>query len=585
MLQIAADTGGTFTDILVCEDGRIVAHKIRGSEDPSAALTCWLREFAGREYELLHGTTVATNAILENRMPGADFITDPGFEDILVIGRQDREELYSFEPRRERLIPTDATFETTAVCLINGFERQIEEEKSANGENVSYSSHIDPNIREFERASTTWLNARLLPVMSGYLKNICSIASGKVSIMLSSGGLAGIDSCLKSPISTVMSGPAAGIVATEWLAGRLGLEKVIAFDMGGTSTDVSIINCQATVDDSGCIRSSPVRTPRVAIHTVGCGGGSIAWIDSGGALRVGPDSAGARPGPAFFGGNDLTVSDANALLGRLRAEPFLARGEEFSIESSVKAAEPFCARLAVSAKEVAEAVIDIADNAMASAIRKVSSQAGYAPREFALIAYGGGAGLHACAVADALDIRKVVVPQMPGLFSSFGLLLAPQIAESRRSVVDNWRSEIESEILRLEGKFNDETKIIKLALSMRYVGQSHNLLIPIQLSDSESTIQAAFVSEHKSRFGFVHKQRDVCVVGISVRIEVPAKIRDYKFEIGRCSVPKWFISREEIRDVPIRGPLGVSLFDTTLWIPENWSIVQGYEGTLILSRQ
>lgn len=584
MLRIAADTGGTFTDILVCKEGRLSASKVRGRTEQSSALIDWLANTNEPSYKLLHGTTVATNAILENKMPGSAFVCDPGFEDILTIGRQAREELYAFEPRRERLVPSEGVQNSIAVCLINGFEREAEEGRLAKGKFVSLSSQIDPNIRELERASTTWLNARLMPVIADYLEAIESASKGEVFVMSSSGGLVSVNSCLKSPISTVMSGPAAGVVAAEWLARKLGVNRVIAFDMGGTSTDVTLIDGKAIRDDSGSIRSSPIRTPRVAVHTIGCGGGSIAWIDAGGALRVGPQSAGAQPGPAFLGGSEFTVSDANLILGRLPMEPFHERNDKLFPGASRTAAEKLGKRLGISVEEVAQAVVEIANGSMAAAVRKVSSQMGFDPSDFALMAYGGGAGLHACPIAASLGIENVIIPRLPGLFSAFGLLLAPHVLESRRAVNEDWNSEMEAECRKLEEQVAWDSFITKRHLAMRYKGQSHEILVPLETSDTTSDVNRRFELEHRAKFGFVHEGREVMAVSFSVRLEKLSPEENFEYEVNPVGTGPGFISRNEIGPEAIPGPLLVSQSDSTLWVPAEWTVSAGGESSLLLRR-
>ncbi|MCH8273186.1 MAG: hydantoinase/oxoprolinase family protein [Armatimonadetes bacterium] len=531
MIRVGVDTGGTFTDFVVAgEDGLSVFKVPSTPARPALALLEGLRragplsreDGGGDGFSLLHGTTVATNAILERKLAKTAFVTNEGFRDLLFLGRQTRPEIYDLEPVlprppvdpedcftvRGRLLPSGeeleplsnegleklaselSDYESVAVCLLFAYanprhERRVVEALS--NPFVCCSHEVSPEFREYERACATVLNAAVGPIMRGYLKEIAAESGALETLVMSSaGGLTTLEEALELPIRTVTSGPAGGVAATHDLGRRHGRARLIAFDMGGTSTDVSLISGVPAFTSLSDIAGLPVRGHRVDVHTIGCGGGSIAHLDDAGALRVGPESAGAEPGPAVYGkGGPLTVTDADYLLGRLPLERF-GGGSPFRLDTDAlrRVVPAFAGALGRNEIEVAEAVVEVAEAQMARAIRRVSSERGLDPAGFALVCYGGAAGMHACAIAEQLGMREVLVPPVPGVFSAMGLLLAPRIHEASVTVLGahgpaEWRkvfAELEEEARRRLGVPADR---VVLHADMRYKGQSHEISVPL----------------------------------------------------------------------------------------------------------
>jgi len=467
-LRVGIDTGGTFTDFVVIRDGKIEIFKEHSTpKNPSLAILQGIARIAeGRTSEVIHGSTVATNALLERKGARTALITTEGFEDIIIIGRQTRRELYNiFVTRpaplvsdelrlgiRERVlydgseeIPMDAGelaslaeklktkgIESAAVSLLFSFanpshEKMVRDALRPLNIPVSLSSEILPEYREYERTSTTVINAYLAPRMSQYLRNLEAALQGpKLRVMQSNGGSVQAEAIADRPVRTIVSGPAGGVVGAFYLAQNCGYSKIITFDMGGTSTDVSLCDGDIKVTHESQVDGMPIGIPMIDIHTVGAGGGSIASLDPGGALRVGPESAGADPGPICYGkGSELTVTDANVLLGRLLPRFFLGGQASLATERI----QPVMRSLKWTAswpslEAIAQGVVDVVNNNMEQAIRLVSVERGYDPREFTLFCFGGAAGLHAGHLARGLGIPRVVIPPFPGALSALGLLLA-----------------------------------------------------------------------------------------------------------------------------------------------------------------
>ena len=468
MIRLGIDTGGTFTDLLRLDDQGMTVHKVRSTpDDPARAIFTAVEELAGDAawIEMIHGSTVATNALLERKGARVALITTKGFEDVLEIGRQTRAELYNFMVKARRpLLPDGLIFsaserlnadgsvleplhesevnrlvqalraqsvDSVAVCLLHSYANPIHEDRLADaleeaGFAVSASHKILPEYREFERWSTTVVNAYVTPLMAHYLTKLEDGMGGRsLKIMQSNGGSISAQRAKSAAVQTILSGPAAGVVGAHAVGNASGYSRLITFDMGGTSTDVSLINGAIGTTVESTVGDFPVRLPVLDIHTVGAGGGSVVYIDSGGSLRVGPRSAGADPGPACYGkGSELTVTDANLLLGRLDPEYFLGGRMTLDLSRARRIAKDLGARLGLSINALAEGVIRIANANMEAAIRVVSVRRGHDPRDFALLAFGGAGGLHACAIADSLDIATVLVPQHSGVLSALGMLLA-----------------------------------------------------------------------------------------------------------------------------------------------------------------
>ena len=482
-LAVAVDTGGTFTDVLLLDGGRLRSLKLPSTpDDPSDAVLEGLRRVldgvereADVKFVLLHGSTIATNALLERKGARVKLVTNAGFEDILEIGRQNRPQLYALVGHRppplvdrgdrhgiqgrmgpdgeviEPLDPTElealpallAGAESVAIVLLHSYANASHEESVADAVAeldvpLSVSVRLLPEYREYERTSTTIVNAYVAPGISAYLKRLAREARAeRVSIMGSNGGSLPLDRAAREPVHMVLSGPAGGVVGALAWGRRAGHEHIITFDMGGTSTDVSLCPGAPLHTRELEIGGQPVAIPVIDIHTVGAGGGSLARIDPGGALRVGPESAGADPGPICYGkgGAGVTVTDAHVWLGRLPTDAFL--GGERTLDRS--AVEPhlrnLADRLGTSLEVAAEGVLAVADAAMERALRVISVERGHDPADFTLVAFGGAGGLHATHLAERLGIRHTIVPPHPGLLSAYGMLASDITREVSRTVL------------------------------------------------------------------------------------------------------------------------------------------------------
>ncbi len=551
---IGADVGGTFTDVVAVEGDHVSTMKVpttRPQSDGVAAASADLGR--GREVTaLIHGTTVATNALLERRGARTALVTDAGFEDVIEIGRQDRPSLYDpFADRSEALVRREDRIgvsggdpvglpdgvEAVAVALIDGHrtgarERRLREVVLSHGDlPVSISSEVAPEFREFERVSTTVLNAYLTPVTSSYLGALGASVldegiAGSVSVMRSSGGLMSIEAAAALPAAVLLSGPAGGVVASRAVSSRLGIRAAISFDMGGTSTDVCLIE-EGRIDVSyeRAIDGYACRLPSVGIHTVGAGGGSIAWIDEGGALRVGPHSAGADPGPACYGrgGVEATVTDAQVVLGRIDPRAVFGGSVAISPELAHEAVGHLGAQLGLTADAAALGIARIAEATMAGAVRTVSIDQGIDPAPAYLIAFGGAGGLHATAIARALGMAGVVVPRHAGVLSALGLLLAPPRADAAAAVLvrDDRLEPIRAAAATLAASTRAEIAAAghepvgtELWVDARYLGQAHEITVPWSEEVTYRGIVERFEATHLRRNGFVRSGDPVEIVTV-----------------------------------------------------------------------
>jgi N-methylhydantoinase A len=557
------DVGGTFTDVVVHAAGhRPRAVKVPTTPDNQAV---GVQRGVGQAWPgsalrlLPHGTTTATNAVLQRSLARTVLVTTDGFADVLAIARQDRPALYDLSVTRpEPLVPhhqvvtvvertspdgeaiialTDEEIsrvvgavqrlkpESIAVSLLFSYacdehERRLCDELSRLKVPITRSSALLPEFREFERASTCVLNAAVEPVMRRYLSNLTArLPDPTITVMTSSGGTAGLDFAASAPVHTLLSGPAAGVVAAGAVARCAGFGDAIAFDMGGTSTDVCLIrNGQPEVSTSTQIAGLPFRTPAVGIHTVGAGGGSIAWVDSGGALRVGPRSAGADPGPACYGlgGTEPTVTDAHCVLGHLDPDRELGGGLRLDLDAAKRAVETLPEPAGGAA-----GILAVVRATMARALRKVSTERGVDPAGLALVAYGGAGPLHAAALARELGCRAVVVPPAPGVLSALGLLLAPARYEASRTVMaaadndltDAWtglEAQARAELER-QGVAGDMT-VTRIA-DARYAGQSHELRITVSHG---ADVAQLLHDAHREAYGYAMPDEQVVVVTVRV---------------------------------------------------------------------
>lgn len=657
---VGVDTGGTFTDIVLLQDGKLRVHKVLSTPvDPSRAILGGLREMdaMGELEVLVHGSTVATNAVLERRGVPTGLITTAGFRDVLEIGRQTRPKLYDLRvqkvlplvarservevlerlnERGEVLIPLDqdslqaalaslqrAGVESIAISLLFSFanpmhEQAVAEAARSTGLYVSASCEVLPEFREYERTSTVVLNAYVGPLIDRYLEHLEQALpeSSSLRIMQSNGGSISSATARREAARTLLSGPAAGVVGAAFVAKASGFTRIITLDIGGTSTDVALVDEKMTETTDGKIGGYPTKLPMIDIHTVGAGGGSIAWFDLGGALRVGPASAGADPGPAAYGrgGTKATVTDAHVVLRRLIPEAFLGGTMQLDQTQAESALIEIAERLETSREEAALGIIRIANANMEAAIRVISVERGCDPRDFTLVAFGGAGPLHACELAAALRIPRVLVPVTPGVLSALGMLIADTLkdyvrtimvsAEQAQEAVSSAMTELEEqgrEDLAREG-IPVEKIIIERYLDLRYVGQSYELTIPFEGDMGRATND--FHAAHERRFRYSDPNERVQVV--NVRLKARGLITHPELEVQevtRDAIPEPIMTRDvTFADVDspvnygvpvyerqslrpgmvIAGPAIITQYDTTTVIPPTWSVRIDRIGNLII---
>jgi N-methylhydantoinase A/oxoprolinase/acetone carboxylase beta subunit len=595
-MRVGTDSGGTFTDI-VTADGA-TAKVLSTPADPSRAV---LRagEVVGVAHPevLAHGTTVATNALLEGRGAPVALLTTAGFEDVIEIARQDRPSLYDafvdrpppLVPRAwrigvderlaadgtvlrpvdvthlvDRLEPLRAEVASIAVCFLHAdldprHEMAVADELRAAGWDVCCSHEVSPEFREYERTVTTVVNAMLRPRCRGYLQRLTAAAE-EVLVMTSVGGLAPVAEAADLPATLLLSGPAGGVLAGAAAAVSNGFPDAVTFDMGGTSTDVClVVGGRPAPAALRTVAGYPVRLPALDVHTIGAGGGSIARIDPGGALVVGPRSAGAEPGPACYGrgGCEPTVTDADVVLGRIPADAVLGDLGRLDTAAAQAALD--------SAGMAAPGVIRVVDTNMELAIRRVTVERGVDPRGLALVAFGGAGPLHACALADALGMPAVVVPARAGVLSAAGILAAP----TQRDLVRSWLTPLRHEGVppALEALAADAVAAVvpgasaTTSVDCRYRGQSHELTVPSV---------AEFAGEHRRRNGYDLPDVPIEVVALraSAAMASPIALDDLPAPIRKVAT----------------GPAVIAEDDCTIWVPPGWRAVPGAAGALVLRR-
>jgi N-methylhydantoinase A len=662
-LFVGVDTGGTFTDLVLLQGGTIRIHKVLSTpDDPSQAIVEGLTTLGVRESlsALVHGSTVATNAVLEHKGVRTGLITTAGFRDVLEIGRQTRPKLYDLKVQKElSLVPRSLRLEVVerlnergevmtpldeaslkaaidtlqrehvdaiAVCLLFSFantehERTVTEAARAAGFYVSASYEVVPEFREYERTSTVVLNAYVGPLIDRYLAKLEEVLPRDIPfrIMQSNGGSISSATARQMAARTLLSGPAAGVVGAAFVAEAAGFKRAITLDIGGTSTDVALIDGAITEATDGKIGGYPTKLPMIDIHTVGAGGGSIAWFDVGGALRVGPKSAGADPGPAAYGrgGSEPTVTDANVVLGRLIPTAFLGGSMALDLEQAQKAVGSIADRLGTSLEEAALGIIRIVNANMEGAIRVISVERGSDPRDFMLTAFGGAGPLHACELAAALQIPRVFIPKTPGVLSALGMLAADIIKDYVRTImissqeagaiVEKAFSELKEQgraELAKEG-FSSAQIAIEPSLDLRYVGQSYELTVPFE-EDIERAI-SHFHAAHEKRFGYNDPGERVQVVNVRLKargvvtrpiLERQEEQRDalataqearpvvFAGANGTITHDTAIYEREKL--VPatsIQGPAIITQYDTTTVIPPEWQARVDILGNLIAERK
>jgi N-methylhydantoinase A/oxoprolinase/acetone carboxylase beta subunit len=655
MIRLGIDTGGTFTDLLRLDEHGIKVHKVRSTpDDPSRAIFAGIAELITPDEpaEIIHGSTVATNALLERKGARVALVTTKGFEDVLKIGRQTRAQLYNFmvEARRpliserltfgisERLNADGSVLEplleseiaqlidtlrthvvdSIAICLLHSYANPIHEDRLDSalkdaGFIVSTSHKILPEYREFERWSTTVVNAYVTPLMARYLTRLEEGLSEKsLSLMQSNGGSISASRAKTAAVQTILSGPAAGVVGAQAIGNASGYSKLITFDMGGTSTDVSLINEHIGTTTESTVGDFPVRLPVLDIHTVGAGGGSVAYIDSGGSLRVGPRSAGADPGPACYGnGTELTVTDANLLLGRLDPDYFLGGRMTLDLDRPRAIAKQLAKQLGLSIIALAEGIVRIANTNMVNAIRVVSVQRGHDTRDFALLAFGGAGGLHACDIADLLDLQTVLIPEHSGVLSALGMLLTDvskdyvltllkptalvtedELHLQFKPLLDRALSDIQSE------GFAENDIVIEYSLDLRYRGQSYEITVPFATG-----YEAEFHRRHEQLYGYSNPQRPTEIVHLRVKaigrtikptlptaaaepreLSTPSSERKTHFNRKAISTP---IYHRELLTAGMHGhgPALIVSGQSTTILPPHFDFAIDGVGTLMAKRQ
>jgi N-methylhydantoinase A len=584
--RIGVDSGGTFTDVCLFDDetGAVAVWKVASTpDDPSRGIAGGVAEgiervgaAAGAVVYFGHGTTVATNALIEHRGAKTGLITTDGFRDLLEIGRQKRPDLYDIQADKPPVLVSrdlrlevpervrhdgsvevaldenavraavrrlrDAGVEAIAVCFLYGFVAEAHEALVARiladefPEAFACISHeVAPEFREFERLSTAVVNAYLGPVMQSYIRRLADrlVASGVEAaphLTQSNGGVISFEQAARLPVRTVLSGPSTGVVGAREVGRQAGFSELITFDMGGTSSDVALLSGgECRLASEAVVHGYPIKAPMLDIHTVGAGGGSIAFVDSGGLLKVGPRSAGADPGPVCYGrgATEPTVTDANVVLGTLNPSFLLGGRMQVRHDLALQAVAGLAEALGLEAMQTAQGIISVVTANMARAIRVISVQRGYDPRDYTLVAFGGAGPLHAARLAQELEIRRILVPVSPGILCAMGLLLTDlrtDFALTRLTVLDDAAWPVLQEafatlIARATAWFDTEmiapdARRIVCTVDMRYAGQNYEL--PIVLSDGVQALADAFAAAHRRLYGFAADEEPVQLVTFRV---------------------------------------------------------------------
>ncbi|MGE0687574.1 MAG: hydantoinase/oxoprolinase family protein [Dehalococcoidia bacterium] len=654
---LGVDVGGTFTDFCYLKDGVIHAGKLPSTPaNPEQAILAGITTHGWQPDRLVHGSTVATNAVLEKRGARIALVATRGFRDLLAIGRQARPKLYDLEPHRPPpLVDREFSFEAdervgasgevlvaledaeiarvveqvaaakpdaVAVCLLFSYlypshEARIGAALRKAGFEVSLSHEVLPEPREFERASTTALNAYVAPKMKTYLTQleagIAAAGAGDLAIVQSSGGTLTPQQAGTHAARTLLSGPAAGVVGALFAAKQAGIDNVITVDIGGTSTDVCLCPGQIPFTSDWHIDAYPVRLPAVDVQTVGAGGGSIAWLDDGGALHIGPQSAGAVPGPAAYrNGGPATVTDAHLVLGRLDEGSFL--NGDFKVDP--QASKTALAALRIGPVEAAaKGILTVANTVIASALRVVSVERGFDPASFTLVAFGGAGPLHACELADLMRMPRVLVPRYPGIHSAVGMTVAEPMRDyavalppSARRV--NGETSPETAMAALNEKLDglrDQAReemggaaVLEASVDLRYDGQGYELTVPMQ--GGIEALLTDFHAAHHQRFGHSDPRRGVEAITVRLRARLlqehveAAKLAPGGRDPAKAQVGSRVVQLEQRREVPvysrdlllagnlIEGPALVSQLDSTTLVAAGWLALVDAYGNFIMER-
>jgi N-methylhydantoinase A len=651
---VAVDTGGTFTDLVVWRNGVLTTLKVPSTPgDPSQAVLNGIRRVlrAGEPFVLLHGSTVATNALLERRGARVVLVTNAGFEDVIEIGRQNRPQLYALVghrlpplvaredrigipgrlgPKGEEVEPLDPTSlaelpagitarraESIVVSLLHSYantahERAVADALGPSAVPLSVSSELLPEFREYERTSTAVVNAYIAPMMSRYLGRLTHQAGAeRVTIMGSNGGAIPVERARREPVHTVLSGPAGGVVGALTWARRAGCERILSFDMGGTSTDVSLCPGRPLRTREFDIDGQPVAIPVIDIHTVGAGGGSLARLDVGGALRVGPQSAGAEPGPICYGrgGTGVTVTDAHVWLGRLPVDAFLGGADRLDRDAIRAPLEAIARGLGSTLEHAAEGILAVADAAMERALRVMSVERGYDPADFAVVAFGGAGGLHVAGLTARLGAARAVVPPDPGLLSAYGMLASPLMREASRTVL---ASNADPEVARIMADVFGELElrareemlaegadpaalVAERWVDARYRGQSFELAVPAD------RWMEHFHGAHEERYGYRRPGTTVEAVTLGVALTAPPLDLDAP-RLAEATRPAELVPHRVVLDGremdggrirrtglawghAVPGPAIIEEYSGTTWIPPEWRADVDEWGCLHLFRE
>ena len=658
---IGIDVGGTFTDIAVLENGRLTVHKLPSTpDDPSRGILQGVAETGVEGADFVHGSTVATNALLEGKGGRTALVTTQGFEDVLEIGRQARSELYNLNMDRapvlapselrfglpERVDHTgnivedltltaietlvgrlqDAHVDAVAVSFLFSFLNPAHEEmvldalrKLPGPPFISISSRVLPEFREYERTSAVVVNSYVGRLMGRYLGGLEKSLGQGLRIMQSSGGSITARLASEQPVRTILSGPAGGVVGAFYVAVQAGYPDIITLDMGGTSTDVSL--CPGTIKETtgSNVGGYPISVPMIEIHTVGAGGGSIARVDGGGALVVGPQSAGADPGPACYGrGDQITVTDANLVLGRLLPDHFLGGRLALDRDRAESLMSNLASRVGVSVRDTALGIQRVVNANMERAIRAISLERGYDPRLFSLVPFGGAGPMHSCELAQELGIPRVLVPTRPGILSALGVAIADIVKDYSRTVMlrgeDVSRPRLEEEFHGMEGMAREELRreglpadqmAARRFVDVRYVGQSFELTIdfpsPTGRADLRRAIADRFYRAHLQRFGYADRREPVEIVNLRLKLELlmekprveprtagaadPSGARigetEVVFRAGPRTTPLYERGKLDTGN-RVQGPALVLQMDSTIVVPPGWGGPVDPFGNLVL---
>ena len=656
MTLLGIDTGGTFTDFIVYKDGQLITHKVLSTpKAPEQAILQGIEDLQldTANLTIVHGSTVATNALLEGKGVTTAYITNFGLGDVLTIGRQTRRELYNLQPEkkappvsRDYCLETGGRISSTAEVIEPLTESQLDEllqkieklspqavainllfsylddDAEKRIENiipesifVSRSSEVLAEYKEYERGIATWLNSYVGPLVKNYLQQLQSaLANANIAVMQSAGGTIAAKLAGQQAVHMLLSGPAGGLAAAKFIGDLSAESRLLTFDMGGTSTDVAMIDGDLQLTNEGEIAGYPVAIPMVDMHTIGAGGGSIASIDAGGLLQVGPESAGADPGPACYGKTEqdqqqlATVTDANLVLGRLRQNAFLGGEMQLDLAAAQQAIQPIAEQLQLSIEDAAIGIISIANEHMAQALRVMSVQRGIDPKELSLVSFGGAGGLHVCALADALGMNKAIVPRYAGVLSALGMLVAPrarQLSHTFTHLLNNLNNaEVEQRLAKLkqqgltalkEEGISEKDILIEFSIDCRYLGQSYFLNIKWK---NIATAIKEFQALHEKRYGH-QLELDVELVNIRValksketkiilpnlkgdiNIEKENKVKLYGFE-KEISI----YQRDSLTSgSKITGPALITETVSTTYIAENWNCEVDESGCLLLIRK